>query len=297
MFYSIRCSTTTLLPSLLLLLLSMIIMVKIIDMVDSDTVGYNNNTNNNSIEYRVNGNDKVSIADAPWVVSIRNTEKNAELICGGVIVDKYWLLTTAQCIAGRSIQNMFVVSGSDKLHDIQHKHNIDKIVFPDLTDKNKLSDSKVKQLSDNIAMVKIKQAGFNFQNKNIQKIQPFLTKELSDSLDMTVYGWGSIGLTSRSTINETYHDRLTKLAIKIFSNDYCSVEQTNLYLYCLYSKTNGASRYDRGGPVVVQHNGQKLLAGIVSYTYYDTQKNAKKYTIVSSVRPWWIWIQKTIKTN
>ncbi|XP_054158783.1 serine protease 52-like [Oppia nitens] len=211
-----------------------------IDMSDQ-TVGYNNNNNtintnnNNSInDFRVSGsNTKVVYQyQVPWVVSIRNW-KNGDLICGGVIVDKYWLLTSAQCIADRSEASMYISSGSSDLKTIKHKNNVDKFVLPNGASRTKLPESQVNQLTNNIAMIKIKSPGFDFKDSVKVKQAKLFPDTNMQGKKLYVYGWGK---PTNVMGKEIYQNQLEMTKSNVFAESYCNIKKQskNLILFELY---------------------------------------------------------------
>uniref|UniRef100_A0A1Y1LWN7 Peptidase S1 domain-containing protein n=1 Tax=Photinus pyralis TaxID=7054 RepID=A0A1Y1LWN7_PHOPY len=227
-----------------------------------------------NLEPRIVGGKKAKISDFPFFVSIR-TYPN-KYICGGAIIDDFWVATAAQCVRGVSPNNLFVVAGVAALNETGDRYAVQAVqIHPWFNPTMKTNDTALLKLTRKLS------------GKNIKKIE--MTKEaIKDGKDMELCGHGATGYPFKNaSIN------LMAIELKSIANDQCSTLHnrpiTNYNLCTKGKSAKGACVGDVGSPLIVRGGifGTTKLHGIVSWgTSPCAQGKPDVYSSIAAIRPW-----------
>lgn len=132
-------------------------------------------TNNSRHTRTSNGQDAI-IHSAPWIVSL--LEKEAFHFCGGSLLNKDWILTSAQCISSKKPDQLEAIAGD---HDIVWNDNTEQLRF---VDKVKIHPEFAPNLND-IALVHV---SISFDFNDFVKEIPLSPPDVCIG-DATLFGW------------------------------------------------------------------------------------------------------------
>ncbi|KAK9758495.1 Trypsin [Popillia japonica] len=185
----------------------------------------------------------------PWQVSLRYASNN-EHFCGGSIIRSKWILTAGHCVAGKSAEDILIITGTISLSKGGNTHKISTIISH--------ASFNPHTLINDIALIEL-ESELDF-NPSIQPIEL-----------------------------ETVPDNLQFVRLKTISNLECqlrlrwaeqSVTADNVCTLTKYGE--GACHGDSGGPLVA--NGK--LIGVVSWGNPCAIESPDVFTRVSSYVNW-----------
>ncbi|XP_069701694.1 chymotrypsin-2-like [Periplaneta americana] len=198
----------------------------------------------------VNGTE-AQLGEYPFMVSLQYP--NREHFCGGSILNEYYILTAAHCVAYDSPSYLSALVGSVNIQEGGQSYDVDTITVHEGYDEanNVLND---------IAVVKLKSA-ISF-NENVQPVKlPAQMEPTPGGTPATVLGFGRI------YENGPMEDHLQQVNITIYSDQECQ----DIYYYMSPYDSNicagvpeggkGQCNGDSGGPLIA--NGHQV--GIVSW--------------------------------
>ncbi|KAM6158601.1 transmembrane protease serine 4 [Rhynchocyon petersi] len=203
---------------------------------------------------RVVGGEPASVESWPWQVSL---QYNRQHICGGSILDPYWILTAAHCFRKhRDMPNWKVRVGSDQLSNFPSLP-VAKIFVIEL--------NTIYPKEKDIALVKL-QFPLTFSGTVRPICLPFSDEELAPATPLWVVGWG---------FTEQYggkmSDALLQASIQVIDSVRCNAEdayqgEVTEKMLCAGVLEGGVDtcQGDSGGPLMYQSD-QWQVVGIVSW--------------------------------
>ncbi|XP_063327225.1 tryptase-2-like [Pelmatolapia mariae] len=197
----------------------------------------------------------------PWMVHLNVTSSESKTVkwrCGGTIVAKQWVLTSAQCVANLDFHRSFVAIGAYQLQKKSERYmHIGNIVpyvpYRDLGNGNYKND---------IALIKLKKP-IAFSKDVAQVPLPDKDDTFGPSSECWITGWGEVGNGVPLKAPET----LQQLKISIISQSTCKKTYSELEPNTICtsdSKGRGACKGDYGGPLVCRKGGKLVQVGIMS---------------------------------
>ncbi|XP_044019359.1 serine protease 27-like [Aphidius gifuensis] len=224
---------------------------------------------------RVVGGNVASEGSHPYQVSLRS--KSGSHFCGGVIIDKRWILTAAHCIVGDKPSSVFVVTGTNSLSQGGTKYETDLLI----AHKNYNSAA----FSNDIGLIRVK-IDIEF-SKTVSSISLPTSDFDKENYPCKLSGWGSTSLGS------SLPDKLQELDLLVIAQNECKTVHNMLTTdhICTLTKTGeGACHGDSGGPLT----SDGTLIGLVSFG----RPCARGYPDVFT-RVWTFidWIQTNIQQN
>ncbi|KAK5638771.1 hypothetical protein RI129_013066 [Pyrocoelia pectoralis] len=226
------------------------------------------------LEQRIIGGSTAKISNFPFYVSIRAYPNN--YLCGGAIIDRYWVVTAAQCVYSKYPNNILVVAGTDALNGTGDRYGVYSIhINPFFNSITKTNDTALLKLTRKLTY-----------GKNISSIA--LAKDvLSDGKTLELCGFGAFAYPFRSMSSH-----LNSIEIKSISNAQCSaalnrqIHKSNL---CTKGKSaKGACVGDVGSPLISRGGffEKTKLYGIVSWDSSCGQGRPDVYSSIAAARPW-----------
>ncbi|XP_069872030.1 serine protease 52-like [Dipodomys merriami] len=231
-----------------------------------------------SIVNAIIGGKPAHIADFPWQVGIL-TQGNH--LCGGAILDEWWILTAAHCFQRTNISDLEIIHGIDDLNtkDLK-KEKVDKlIIHPFFND----------WLMDNdIALVLLKAP----LPLGVKRIPICLTEVTSPEKwsSCWVAGWGATGTDTTNFVSPKL--RKVNLQLVEWSKCFHILPLITRNMVCAVSPEGGkdACQGDSGGPLVCHKKKNKTRwyqMGIVSWGIDCGKKKVPGvYTKVSNYLLW-----------
>ncbi|XP_014224755.1 trypsin-3-like [Trichogramma pretiosum] len=214
-----------------------------------------------------------------------------ELICGGSIYNKRFIITAAHCVTDlengtvHDPANIIVRVGLTRIDDL---NAIERTAYK-VHVHYLFGDPNYPYIAD-IALIEVKED--IIFNKKIQPIR--LSKRLEDTKEgtpVTITGWGETWPYSKLV---TMNLQVGKSVIVNFDN--CSIDWKRAMnattvrrtMFCM-SPEQSSCYGDSGGPIV---NKDKVQVGIVYYSF-DCGVNTTVPSVATEIAPWRSWIRKT----
>ncbi|XP_077300215.1 CLIP domain-containing serine protease B4-like [Arctopsyche grandis] len=221
---------------------------------------------------RITNGNKTGIYEFPWMVLLAESGKDNEFLCGGSIINEWYILTAAHCFKFGGISNVRI-----------GEHNIKTPIDCEISDDEeicapKFQDIKVDQIvihpmynkparkQNDIALIRLK-TPIDFNTYNTRPICLPMSDKLRNlnvtGRKMLVAGWGA-------TENSTRSDELLKANILVVDNSRCSRRIISEGQLCAGGDTDSDScAGDSGGPLMIVEYINGVLSmvqhGIVSY--------------------------------
>ncbi|XP_076342243.1 trypsin-1-like [Tachypleus tridentatus] len=216
---------------------------------------------------RIVGGVNAEKGEFPWQISLQLTHPQFGFLghwCGGVLVDKQWIMTACHCIINPLFSLPHPIywhvrvgdhhlkrqEGSEKTYNVSH-------VFYNHWYRNYDNDIAMMRLSEPVELN--------------DYVQPVCLPDKFDQFEGTdcyATGWGKVDFDKKgSTI-------LQKVKVEIFDNSICSKvysEQFKIPIlqWHLCAGTlaggKGTCHGDSGGPLQCKKNGKWYLAGVTSF--------------------------------
>ncbi|EPY88065.1 transmembrane protease serine 4 [Camelus ferus] len=203
---------------------------------------------------RVVGGEKASVDSWPWQVSVQYDKQH---ICGGSILDPYWILTAAHCFRKHlDVSNWKVRAGSEKLSNFPSLP-VAKIF---ITEHNFMLPKE-----KDIALVKL-QSPLTFSGTVRPICLPFSDEVLAPATPVWVIGWG---FTEQG--GGKMSDTLLQASVQIINSTRCNAEdayqgEVTEKMLCagILEGSVDTCQGDSGGPLMY-HSDQWQVVGIVSW--------------------------------
>lgn len=125
---------------------------------------------------------------APFQASL---QINGSHYCGSVIIKPQFLLTAGHCIAGKNVENMEILVGTNKLSSGGTRYKVKKTIKNELYYMPENLDADV---TYDIALIHV-QTPIQF-NSEVQPIK-YSTEEINENENLQVFGWGRLKVSRR----------------------------------------------------------------------------------------------------
>ncbi|XP_069780452.1 granzyme K-like isoform X2 [Narcine bancroftii] len=221
-------------------------------------------------------------------------QKSNEHICGGILIEKHWVLTSANCTVSKNA--LTVVIGTHSLMNRRGKQ-VFKVIQTKVHPKyNKKSEQ------NSLALFKLDKAAKLNKSVKIMSL-PKSTKDIKPGKKCKVLGWGQTTVYDddpSDTLQErtvTIIDRKTCNTEKYFNRDPVVTDD----MLCAGEKPGDQAkmcRGDAGGPILCKSKFQKRksLSGIAIFGKgCDLKDKPGIYTRLTNI--YLQWIKKTIKSK
>ena len=208
------------------------------------------------------GGTPATIDSFPWQVAIRLQEDPnlpSEQLCGGSILNEYWILTAAHCLKPRSTANLWIAAGiSDgaQAGSTGQRREIDRRVIHE--SYRRPSAGRLVHGEYDIALLRLispldlSQSGV----ASIERVKPEEGALTAPGVLATVSGWGAHQYPGRPV------DELHEVTIPIVSNEVArraypgnTISHRQLAVGLIGIGGKGACVGDSGGPLVVHDPG------------------------------------------
>ncbi|KAG5336779.1 DERP3 protein, partial [Acromyrmex charruanus] len=233
---------------------------------------------------RIVGGKRASQGEIPYQVSLQN--ENDMHFCGGVIINKYYVLTAAHCVPNADTSSISVVVGTTDLQKPHSRHLVQSICIHEeynpqilINDIALLRLQKPLKFSSRICFVNLPKQNQTVKAGSIAEVSGFgiISPEGEEA--------GHLYFVDNIITNQTYCRELFDTAANI------TIQDTQV---CANDPTiqKGACVGDSGGPLTVSG----LLVGLVSFGLYPNICTSTEYPAVYTRVPSYIdWINKNIE--
>ncbi|KAH8311480.1 hypothetical protein KR044_006588, partial [Drosophila immigrans] len=219
---------------------------------------------------RVVGGSDAPQAFAPYQVSIMNTF--GEHVCGGSIINEYWILTAAHCTEWPK-QYLKVVTGSNDYTKPGAEYSVETV-------KKHCEHDKPAYHND-IALLRLS-APIAF-NERTQPVKMATQNALNTGDQVTLTGWGSVKAWGR------YVTQLQKIDLAYLDHKSCESKVKNAswlgegHICTLTKEGEGSCHGDSGGPLV---DANHTLVGIVNWGEACALGYPDVFASVQYYQPW-----------
>jgi secreted trypsin-like serine protease len=227
---------------------------------------------------RIVGGEETNIKEHPWQVAL---DVDGEL-CGGVIIDKAWVLTAAHCFVSNQAAGVRIKAGATD-------HRIGG-VWKDIQRVFRHEKYNTKTKENDLALVRLASPP---TGTALALPKPDLELPQCESLEVT--GWGRTADGKGGAA-----DKLRKATVPYVDNATCNERQSYNGkilpgMMCAGFHEIDACQGDSGGPLVLKGPDGPVLVGIVSWGEGCGQKF--KYGVYTRVSAYRDWIAKTMASK
>ncbi|CAK9303053.1 unnamed protein product [Gordionus sp. m RMFG-2023] len=237
----------------------------------------------------VRGNN-ADIRKWPWMTYIVTTSDTQTIKCGGTIIRRNYIITSAHCVKNSKPNNIKVYTGINDITALNLAYNssVKKII------RHKGYNASMAEESDHdLALLKLT----NNLPKIFGRIQVLPLASRSSRIDEIVEtcitaGWGLTSFVNKNSIpNELQEFKLKYMSykecnkniyaksrkIKLSSKQFCAIKRSPLI--------KGTNRGDSGGPFMCQKGNKWELYGVIK------MGDGTELSIFMDVRKYkkWIW--------
>lgn len=220
-------------------------------------------------ENRIVGGEEAIKNSIPWQVSLASLQDNH--FCGGLIVNKDYVMTSAQCVKNLKADQIKVRVGIHKLDDPtmkNHTYMVDSIISHDFEDPQSGGDIALLKLDSSIKLEEgvSESACLNFDAK--EYTEKFL-----------VSGWGTTERSYQSVFFDYSYTGPISNVLKQSSHVLNKDADCKDYNICVKPSTEGDSicQGDSGGPLQYTANGKTTVDGVASFVSGEKSMHGKVY--------------------
>lgn len=197
---------------------------------------------------------RVQAGEIPYQAYLREIQGNAVYVCGGSLVHPVWVFTAAHCIVAPNARTEVYLGGTNTNRMSYARVASRRIPHPQYNSRS---------IDNDVGLLRLPVAASG-PGIGVISLAPDAVGNLAGVV-MQVSGYG------RTATQGQLSPDLLKATLRGISNQECSSQFGSIppsELCANWYDTYGQSicQGDSGGPLTVPYNGQRVLAGVVSYT-------------------------------
>lgn len=204
---------------------------------------------------KIVGGTDADIAAFPYQVALMDS--GYFQFCGGTIIAADWVVTANHCVEGVSAASLRVGAGSSKLSTIRSTGQLRSVAqivrYPGYVDASRGKDLALLRLS----------TPFDLSGAKVKAIGLATAAEVSTGASAAISGWGTLSAGGSRSPDTLQSATVNVVAQSTLQGQYGSTITADQ----LGASAPGrdSCQGDSGGPLVITANGQRKLAGVVSW--------------------------------
>lgn len=245
---------------------------------------------------RIVGGQEAKPGAYPYMVLVAASEPdNTTAQCAGTIVDRYWVLTAAHCIAAAT-----AVTVSFGSQDVQQQWLLFEILPSDVVVHPGFNAST---LANDLALLPVDLPGGFLP---VPVLPASLASQVSPGTMTTVLGWGVLrepsafpppptAATRDFPIPDAPERLLHQTTVPVVDHDACNAAYEGAVtadMLCAGSRGHDACQGDSGGPLLVRVAGTTYEAGVVSWGHGCGR--AGLAGVYAAVAPQQAWLESVV---
>ncbi|XP_040281715.1 transmembrane protease serine 13 [Bufo bufo] len=231
---------------------------------------------------RIIGGTEATSGDWPWQISLQvRTSSQYEHICGGTIINNYWVLTASHCFSTSIPLNLMrVVSGTSNLDQARSTSSIAAVIRHE--DYNEDTDDF------DVALIKLS-TPLTFSAVIQPVCLPMAQQNFKPGSTCWISGFGKTVASSKETSTVLMNTQVNLISTSVCNSPSVYNGAITPRMMCAGDLRGGkdSCQGDSGGPLVCLDNNRWYLAGVTSWGTGCGQPNKPGvYTYVPQILSW-----------
>lgn len=227
--------------------------------------------------WSITNSKAAKLGQFPYHATLVDDSYYHEYFCGGVIINRRWIVTPAQCVFGKALARVEVMIGEIWLAPIWERwYAVDIRIHPDYNNETKAND---------VAVVKV---DIDFEFSNYAEPLKIIERKVSPAENLTFSGWGGEQMGFPYASDDL---RFLDDLVSVSSGECQRQVNVNGDSICVESTTGVGCGKEQGSILAVPGVG---VVGLYSYGATDCQLNTPNVFVNLSQHRQWILNQTAL---